>query len=155
MIEEWRIIEEFPQYSVSDLGRVKNNLTQYILVGGKDKDGYRQVTLSIGKKQYNRRICRLVAIAFIPSPNNLPQVNHKDEDKENDWVGNLEWCTCFYNNNYGSRTQSTRKSVQCIETGIVYEGVRVASRICNVPHQNIGQACRNGRIAGGYHWQYV
>lgn len=125
------------------------------MTGGKDKDGYRQATLSIENKQYNRRICRLVAFAFIPNPCNLPQVNHKDEDKENDWAGNLEWCTCFYNNNYGSRIQVTRKSVQCIETGAIYEGVRVASRIYNIPHQNIGQACKNGRIAGGYHWQYV
>lgn len=153
--EIWKAIDEFPTYSVSNNGRVRNNKRNYILQGGYDKDGYRQVTLSCNNEQYNRRICRLVAIAFIPNPNNLPQVNHKDENREHDWVGNLEWCSSIYNNNYGMRTQSTRKSVKCIETGIVYNGVRVASRECNIPHQNIGKACRNGNTAGGYHWQYT
>lgn len=89
MTEEWKTIQEFPRYSVSDFGRIKNNNSNLILTGGKDKDGYRQVILSKGKKQYNRRICRLVAIAFIPNPNDLPQVNHKDENKENDCANNL------------------------------------------------------------------
>lgn len=155
MTEEWRTIQEFPRYSVSDFGRIKNNTSNLILTGGNDRDGYRQVTLSNGKKQYNRRICRLVAIAFIPNPNDLPQVNHKDENKENDCVNNLEWCTALYNNNYGTKAQSTRRQVKCIETGKIYEGLRVASKECGIPHQNIGKACRNGHIAGGYHWQYV
>lgn len=154
-IENWKVIDEFPTYSVSDKGNVRNDKRNYILQGGYDKDGYRQVTLSYNGKQYNRRICRLVAIAFIPNPNNLPQVNHKDENREHDWANNLEWCTSTYNNNYGMRTQATRRLVKCVETGKIYEGVRVASRQCNIPHQNIGKSCRNGNIAGGYHWQYV
>lgn len=154
-IEEWRIIEEFPTYSVSNKGNVKNNKNNYIMQGGYDRDGYRQVTLSVNKKQYNRRICRLVAIAFIPNPNNLPQVNHKDENKENDLASNLEWCTSLYNNNYGTKGQATRRMVKCIETGKIYNGVRVASRESNIPHQNIGKACKNGCIAGGYHWEYI
>lgn len=154
-IENWKVIEEFPTYSISDKGNVRNDKTNYILQGGYDRDGYRQVTLSYGGKQYNRRICRLVAIAFLPNPNNLPQVNHKDENKEHDLVDNLEWCTATYNNNYGKRTQATRKLVRCVETGKIYDGVRIASREFNIPHQNIGKACRNGHIAGGYHWQYV
>lgn len=79
MTEEWRVVEEFPLYSVSNYGRVKNNSSNHILVGGKDRDGYRQVTLQGKDKQYNRRVCRLVAIAFIPNPLKLPQVNHRDE----------------------------------------------------------------------------
>ena len=91
MIEQWKTIDEFPQYSVSNLGRVKNNKTNRIMVGGFDKDGYKQVTISHNKHQYNRRICRLVAIAFIPNPNNYSEVNHKDFDKSNNFVENLEW----------------------------------------------------------------
>lgn len=154
-IERWKIIDEFPAYSVSDNGNVRNDKRNYVLQGGYDKDGYRQVTLSHNGKQYSRRICRLVAIAFIPNPSNLPQVNHKDENREHDWASNLEWCTSTYNNNYGMRTQATRKFVKCVETGKVYDGVRVASRECDIPHQNIGKSCRNGHIAGGYHWQYA
>ena len=98
--EEWRIIEEFPNYSVSNLGRIKNNSNDYILIGGRDKNGYRQVTLQGKNKQFSRRVCRLVAKAFIPNPDNLPHVNHKDEDVSNDNLYNLEWCTVAYNNNY-------------------------------------------------------
>lgn len=119
MIEQWKTIDEFPQYSVSNLGRVKNNKTNRIMIGGFDKDGYKQVTISHNKHQYNRRICRLVAIAFIPNPNNLPCVNHIDENKQNDKVINLEWCTFQYNNDYGLRTQKTRRKVKCVETGII------------------------------------
>lgn len=155
MSEQWRVIEEFPIYSVSDCGRVRNNITGYILQGGYDRDGYRQVTLSYNGKQYNRRICRLTAIAFVPNPNNLPMVNHKDEDRENDYAYNLEWCTAQYNNTYGHRSNRTRKRVQCIETKRIYEGIRVAERQTKISHSNISFACRTGRIAGGYHWQYV
>ena len=153
--ESWQIIDEFPIYSVSNIGRIRNDKTGYVLQGGYDRDGYRQVTISYNGKQYNRRICRLVAIAFIPDPQNLPLVNHKDEDKSNDRVENLEWCTVAYNNNYGKRTQATRKKVMCVETGKIYDGVRIASRVCNIPHSNIGISCRSGGIAGGYHWQFV
>lgn len=153
--ETWKVISEFPNYSVSDCGRIKNNINGNILVGGKDRDGYRQVTLSYDGRQYNRRICRLVAIAFIPNPNNLPQVNHKNENRDIDTVDNLEWCTSKYNNNYGSRTQKTRRKVRCVENNTSYNGVRVASRELNIPYQNIIKSCQTGNIAGGYHWEYV
>lgn len=153
--EEWKPIKEFPIYSVSDLGKIRNEETGNILIGGYDKDGYRQVTLSFDGKQYNRRICRLVAIAFIPNPNNLPQVNHKDEDKENDAIYNLEWCTAEYNNTYGQRTNRTRKRIVCVETGRIYEGLRVAERYTGISHGSISKACKLGVIAGGYHWKYV
>ena len=155
MIEQWKTIDEFPQYSVSNLGRVKNNKTNRIMVGGFDKNGYKQVTISHNKHQYNRRICRLVAIAFIPNPNNLPCVNHIDENKQNDKVINLEWCTFQYNNDYGLRTQKTRRKVKCVETGIIWDGLRVIERDLGISHSSISQACRKGCVAGGYHWQYV
>ena len=155
MIEQWKKIDEFPIYSVSNCGRIRNDITGNVLLGGYDRDGYRQVTLSYNHKQYNRRICRLVAIAFIPNPDNLPIVNHKDENKENDYCFNLEWCTVGYNNNYGHRTSKTRRKVQCIETTCIYDGVRVAERSTGISHTNISKACKNGCIAGGFHWKYV
>ena len=153
--EVWKTIKEFPTYSVSNFGRVKNDKRNYILHGGYDNDGYRQVTLSYNGKQYNRRVCRLVAITFIPNPKELPQVNHKDEDKENDCVDNLEWCNALYNNNYGERTQKTRKRVRCVETKTIYEGVRVAARLLHTSHNSISKACKTDGICRGYHWEYV
>lgn len=154
-MEQWKTIGEFPTYSISDCGHVRNDTTGNILKGGFDRDGYRQVTLCYKGKQYNRRICRLVAIAFLPNPSNLPMVNHKDENKENDFVENLEWCTAKYNNSYGKRTDKTRKKVQCIETGEIYDGLRVAEKYTGIHHSNISLACRKGYISGGYHWRYV
>lgn len=153
--EIWKVVSEFPIYSVSNLGRVRNNERNYIMHGGYDRDGYRQVTLSYNDKQYNRRICRLVAIAFIPNPDNLPVVNHKDENKENDHVDNLEWCTVKYNNNYGTRLQKTRKMVRCVENNCVFESVRKAGIDTQIAHQHISKACKTGCTAGGFHWQYV
>lgn len=153
--EIWKPLDEFPQYSVSNIGRIKNNKTGYVLVGGYDRDKYRQVTITCNGKQYNRRVCRLVAIAFVPNPNNLPQVNHKDENKENDLWTNLEWCTAEYNVNYGSRNDKTRKKVRCVETNIIYSGFRTAERLLGIPHSNIGKAIKRGTKAGGFHWELV
>lgn len=128
MNEIWKDIEGYPNYQVSNLGRVKslgNNKTrkEKILKNIKDKDDYFQVNLCKEGKTKIFKVHRLVATAFLPNPYNLPQVNHKDEDKTNNmiWVNedcsidynksNLEWCTSQYNNNYGTRTEKTQKPI--------------------------------------------
>lgn len=102
--EIWRDIPDYPDYQVSNLGRVRSLKygNEYFLKPGVDKDGYLVVSLfKYGKaKQY--KIHRLVAQAFIPNPNNYPQVNHKDEVKTNNLVDNLEWCTAQYNVDYSN-----------------------------------------------------
>lgn len=153
--EEWKVIAEFPQYLISNYGRVKNSKNNHIMIGGYDKDGYRQVTFSVDKKQYNRRVCRLVAIAFVPNPNKFPVVNHKDEVKDNDYYKNLEWCTVLYNNNYGTKCNSMRKSVICVETNQIYKGLREAERQTGIFHANISRCCRNPNYTiKGFHWKY-
>lgn len=67
--------------------------------------GYYIVGLMKDNKVSYPRLHRLVALTFIPNPNNYPQVNHKDENKANNAADNLEWCTCKYNNNYGTRNE--------------------------------------------------
>lgn len=116
MIEEWRTIFGYEGlYEVSSYGRVRS-LDRYVVdsLGNrrfykgkvlspiKDKVGYLSVKLQEGNKH---NIHRLVAQAFIENPDNLPQVNHKDEDKSNNRVDNLEWCDSKYNNNYGTRIE--------------------------------------------------
>ena len=113
-MEEWRAVPGYEGlYEVSSYGRVKS-IDRYVksksyrlhkgkvLSPGKDRNGYLFVVLSYNGKHKGITVHRLVAESFIPNPDNLPQVNHKDEDKTNNNVDNLEWCDAKYNSNYGT-----------------------------------------------------
>lgn len=93
-------------YKISDDGRLWSEKTQKFLKPHLDKYGYIIYTISIDGKPITMTAHKMVALAFIPNPNNLPQINHKDENKINNKVENLEWCTSEYNNNYGSHNQN-------------------------------------------------
>lgn len=112
--EEWREIEGYEGYeglySVSNMGRVRNDKKELILQP-RNLNGYQRVALygKVGEPKGSRPtdyfIHRLVAEAFIDNPENKPQINHIDEDKSNNRVENLEWCTALENSNHGTRTQ--------------------------------------------------
>ena len=81
------------KYQVSNLGRVWSIGSQKYLKGSYDKDGYIQVYLTAKNgKVKMEKVYRLVALVFLDNPNNYPQVNHKDKNKQNNCVDNLEWC---------------------------------------------------------------
>lgn len=106
MENTWATISSHPKYQVSRDGRVRS--TKY-----RGQDEVRELSLLNGKTGYrfvilDRKTCyvhRLVAEAFLPNPDNFPQINHKDENKANNSVENLEWCSAKYNVNYGSRSR--------------------------------------------------
>ena len=105
-------------YQVSSLGRVRSLDRFYyrlhkgkVLSPTKDRYGYLTVTLNCNGKSKTIKIHRLVAQAFIENPDNLPQVNHKDEVKSNNCVDNLEWCSAKYNNNFGTRQERYRNTM--------------------------------------------
>jgi hypothetical protein len=97
MIEEWK---QYFSIDVSNFGNLRDTITKKEVVALPKNAGYLRVHYK-GVCQY---VHRLVAMAFIPNPDNLPQVNHKDENKCNNNVDNLEWCTAKYNSNYGTRS---------------------------------------------------
>lgn len=102
--EIWEPVKGFPDYSVSNLGRVISRRTsKEKFIGSVLPDGYIRVALSSETAKRQVDVHKLVAETFIPNPKNLPEVNHIDEDKSNNQVNNLEWCTKSYNINYGSR----------------------------------------------------
>jgi len=105
--EEWKTIEDFPDYEVSSQGRVKS-FKRYkegkILKPGKDRKGYLVVNLYKNRKRYHKRIHRLVLEAFKPIENsNKFECNHKDGNKENNYIENLEWMTCSENHKHAHR----------------------------------------------------
>ena len=113
--EIWKEIEGFDGiYYISNYGKVRSidriGLNKHFIPGRdlairKDKDGYCIVTLYIDRKRVDKKVHRLVAEAFIPNDNDYPQVNHKNEIKDDNYYKNLEWCTNKYNCNYGTHNQ--------------------------------------------------
>lgn len=111
MEEEWRDIEGYEGlYMVSNFGRVVSfhGRNPRIMKLGMTHKGYQCVGLQKEKQHKTCVVHRLVAKVFIPNPDNLPQVNHKDECKTNNRVDNLEWCTDKYNHNYGTYIERQR-----------------------------------------------
>ena len=107
-MEEWKnIIGYEGLYEVSNKGNVRNVRRNTLLKLSKNNYGYINVYLYKNGIRTGFRVHRLVALTFIPNPDNLPQVNHKDEDKNNNSVDNLEWCDHKYNVNYGHRTENS------------------------------------------------
>ncbi len=126
MDEQWRDIAGYEgYYQISSSGRVKSveryiqdsygmkspyRIPPRILKPKQTSNGYLFVHLAMYGKIRPCRIHRMVAEAFIPNPDRLPTVNHKNEDKTDNRVENLEWCTQAYNNEYGTRAQRSQMS---------------------------------------------
>lgn len=104
MEEIWKDVVGFEgRYKISNTGKLFSIRFKRLLTGPLDEDGYRRQNLCNGTSHVKRSIHRLVAIAFIPNPNNLPQVNHIDGNKLNNTTDNLEWCTRLYNQQHQHR----------------------------------------------------
>lgn len=188
-IEIWKDIAGYEcKYQVSNTGKVRSlnyhRSGEYReMVGGLNTKGYPIVVLRKDGKSSTIAVHRLVAMAFIPNPMNLPQVNHIDENKSNNNVGNLEWCTAYHNVHHGTRgerAQSSRNIVGCAfserkieqrtREGVliaVFDSIKRASQVTGVCHTTISRACeraivkeKNGTVhryghAGGFIWNYI
>ena len=175
-IEEWKDVPGYEGlYQVSNTGRVKslnyhNTGEDNYMKPEKLKRGYLRVGLSKNNKRVRFLVHRLVAEAFIPNPHNLPQINHKDENPENNSVDNLEWCNAKYNANYGNRanrisqtmidTLPSRKSVIMYDINDspirTFPSVSEASRFIGAPVRNISACCNGKRhTCLGYKWKFA
>lgn len=123
--EIWKDVKNYEGiYQISNLGNVKRlntflmakngvlkSIKERILKQNLYRNGYPFVMLCVNSKSRNKLVHRLVAIAFIPNPLNLPQVNHRDEVKINNYVNNLEWITAKGNSNYGTKVERTTNTI--------------------------------------------
>lgn len=160
VVEEWRAIEGFENYEVSNLGRIRR--IEYVKQR-EDFNGYPIVSLYKDGKGKTLKVHRLVAKAFIENPNNLPQVNHIDEVKTHNNVTNLEWCSQQYNNSWGTRLDRIAakhcKPIQQLSiNGTLieeFDSTYDAQAKLGIHNSNIC-ACLKGRrkVAGGYLWRY-
>ena len=164
--EIWSTIVGFGgKYEVSNRGSIRKNdngiikhVKQYY-----DK-GYKTVVLQDGGERKNCKVHRLVATTFIPNDKGLPCVNHKDENKENNMVENLEWCTHYRNNHYGTRTERVNRTLSrpVIATVVgmsdeeYYPSIRIAGIMLNYSEGNLSQAANGKRKScKGRTWRFA
>ncbi|KSU27227.1 hypothetical protein N42HA_02258 [Lactococcus lactis] len=162
---EWKSVKGFEEYMVSNTGLVKSlkgkterimktRRKKIIKKDGSVEFGYEELALSNKGVQYSKLVHRLVAQAFIPNPQNKPEVNHLDEDKGNNSVENLEWNTQEENSNHGTKNirSANKQSMAVIavdEFGNIVEihsSIWSAERLTGFGHSNIS-ACASGKIA--------
>lgn len=178
MEEIWKDIKGFEGlYQVSNIGRIKSidryirnkwgSLTlckEHILKPRTDDDGYYRIGLYKDGKYKSFGLHRLVSEAFIPNPNNLPCVNHKNEIKTDNRVENLEWCTNSYNLNYGHRLEKAieKRKIHILQftknmdfVGY-YDSIVSAASSVNGLASNICSCCKQTiKRAYGYVWRYA
>lgn len=153
-------IKDFPNYIITDTGEVINNKGLH-LKPDLSNNGYFRVSLCNEKVKHKKLLVhRLVAEAFIPNPDNLPQINHINKNKRDNRMENLEWCSPLYNLNYSEVINKASVAkfsrIKCDTTGEVFESIKSASDKYGLHHANI-VACCNGRrkTAGKKKWRYI
>ena len=146
-------------YEVDECGNIYSLRTNKIRKPVLNKTtGYLTVVLC-GRAKKTLTVHRIVANAFIPNPESYQCVNHKDENKTNNNVSNLEWCTKAYNNTYNNKTQRCcKKVVQILPSGkeVIWSSARKASEAGIANYKNISACCRGiRRTAGGSKWRFI
>lgn len=173
-MERWSQIGD-TNYSVSSNGLVRNDKTNKLKSQTTKRDGYNKVDLYDGGERSSKRVHRLVAEAFIPNPDNKPEINHIDGNKLNNDISNLEWVTGSENMIHAYETGlvprhasygmlgkknpnggSKGKAIYCIETGRIFKNAAEAEREMNIPDSCIFDNLKGiSSHAHGYHFEYV
>ena len=142
------------RYAATEDGRIWSHLRNKFLKSCGDPDDYQIVYLRGKPQKGNYYVHRLVAMAWLPNPDNLPQVNHKDEHKDNNSADNLEWCTSKYNLSYGRCANRRHIPVRCIELDKTYPSMYEAAKAMGGNAPNLHNCVRGKqKTFAGYHWE--
>lgn len=164
-VEIWKPIPGFPEHEASSHKRFRHGsriLSKYI-----GSNGYEMIGLCNGGKKYNKTVHKLLALTFIPNPNNYPCVGHLDDNPLNNDLSNLYWTTYKENNNHGRHNKMISKAMQTPVTKInpitgeeldFFHGAREAEQETGINKSHISQCCtgnnKRRKTAGGYGWKY-
>lgn len=163
-MEEWRNFVD--KYSISNRGRIRNDITGRILKLKPNRRGYLRTTISVNHTLKTVFPHRLVALYFVPNPNNYPIVNHIDNNSENNNYWNLEWCTYKYNTQHaikiGAMNFENNYKRRCVQKDIYgnivakYNSLSEAAKAVNGYDSHIADVCRGKRkTTCGYYWEYI
>ena len=152
MINEIKGFEEFEGYGITGCGKVWSFKTNKFLSPNKNYKGYLSVCLT-NSNGYKKTVAihRLVALAYIPNPNNYDTVDHIDENKEHNYINNLQWMTRGEN-----KSKSWSKAVYCVELDRTFKSGAEAARELGLQTSKISNVCNGKRNkTGGYHFKFV
>ena len=175
MSEQWKLIEDYPNYEVSNMGRVRSS-DRMVTVERKGKknyklkiygkilkptihnNGYKAVGLYNNGKTKQICVHRLVAKYFVDNPNNYSQVDHIDGNKLNNQYNNLEWVTLEENVSRAHKNMLMNyvgKKCQYMGTGEIFDSMREADRRLNLPTNSVYQYIRKNRKYKGFHFKLI
>lgn len=164
-METWKTVDGYSDYEVSTEGRIKRKSTGTLLVQTPDSRGYPSVTIYDETGQHTKNVHRILAKTFIPNPENKRTVNHKDGNKRNNHISNLEWNTSSENLKHAydiglkrrpDTCGSPKRRVRIVETGEVFESIGECARAIKGDQAHIVN-CLSGRYHThkGYHFEAV
>lgn len=160
---EWRTVKEYERYEVNTKGEIRHKKRKHILTPRKNSGGYLYVGFNIEGKRKNFAVHRIVANAFIPNPNGYSEVNHKDYDRTNNNVDNLEWVSSSQNKKHAYEKEEnhlsrTKEVNQYSKEGVLiktYSSISEAAKEMNCTVGAISNCCLGrSKTSKGYQWSF-